>query len=290
MRAIAAFVALFAAALGLVAAATPTVWGWLSGFMNVPFHRVGNRLAMVGLALGLYVVARWLRVNNRRDMGFDLPRRQFIYEMARGVLLGVAFMLPLSLLLLATGLRELDGPIQAGLLLRGLLAALGSGLTVAFIEESFMRGAMQSAITREAGLVVAIVVSALFYAAVHFFARFTIEAAGVGPGSGIDLVAGSLRAFAQPMQMIDAFLCLAGVGVLLSVIRHRTGNIAAAMGLHAGWVMVMLVLVRATHVVPDAPGHWLLSQHDGFVGWLVLGWTLLTAPLMLRAWPKHKAY
>lgn len=285
MRAIAAFVALFAAALGLVAAATPTVWGWLSGFMHVPFHRVGNRLAMVGLAVGLYVVARALRVNNRRDMGYDLPRARFLRELLRGLLLGIAFMLPLAAILLLSGLRTLDAPLLSGALLHGVLAALGSGLTVAFIEESFMRGAMQSAITRDAGLAIAITVTSLLYAATHFFARFTIAAADVGPGSGMDLVAGSLRAFAQPLQMADAFLCLTAVGVLLSLLRHRTGNIAAGMGLHAGWVLVMLVLLRGSHVVPDAPGSWLLSQHDGFVGWLVLGWTVLVSPLLLRAWP-----
>jgi hypothetical protein len=287
MRAIAAFIALFAAALGLVAAATPTVWGWLSGFMHVPFHRVGNRLAMVGLAVGLYVVARWLQVNNRRDMGYELPRARFLMELLRGLLLGVVFMLPLAAILLVSGLRALDAPVLSGALLHGVLAALGSGLTVAFIEESFMRGAMQSAITREAGLAIAITVTSLLYAATHFFARFTIEAADVGPGSGVDLVAGSLRAFTQPLQMADAFLCLAAVGVLLSLLRHRTGNIAAGMGLHAGWVLVMLVLLRASHVVPDAPGSWLLSQHDGFVGWLVLAWTVLVSPLLLRAWPSR---
>ena len=285
MRAIAAFVALFAAALGLVAAATPTVWGWLSSFMQVPFHRVGNRLAMLGLALGLYIVARWLRVNNRRDMGYDLPRGLFLRQLLRGLLLGVLFMLPLAALLLVSGLRQLDAPLQLGAVLGGMPAALASGLTVAFIEESFMRGAMQSAITREAGLGLAIGVSALLYAATHFFARFTIAAADVGPGSGVDLVAGSLAAFAQPLQMADAFLCLAAVGVLLSLLRQRTGAIAAGMGLHAGWVMVMLVLLRASHVVPAAPGSWLLSQHDGFVGWLVLGWTVVATPVLLRAWP-----
>jgi len=124
MRAIAAFIALFAAALGLVAAATPTVWGWLSGFMQVPFHRVGNRLAMVGLAVGLYVVARALHVNNRRDMGYDLPRARFLMELLRGLLLGVVFMLPLAMILLVSGLRTLDAPLLSGALLHGVLAAL----------------------------------------------------------------------------------------------------------------------------------------------------------------------
>ena len=123
----------------------------------------------------------------------------------------------------------------------------------------------------------------------HFFARFTIAPEAVGPGSGLDLVAGSLRAFTDPLHIADAFLCLAGVGLLLSLVRQRTGHIGACIGLHAGWVLVMLVLRRVTEVVPDAPGGWLLSQHDGFVGWLVLGWTVLVSPLLLRAWPARAA-
>lgn len=285
MRAIAAFIALVAGALGLVALATPAVWSGLSMVMQVPFHRVGNRIAMLGLAIGLYIVARALRVNNRRDMGYGVPREQFLRELGRGLLLGIAFMLPLAVLLVATGLRQLTIAPTLALLAVSAVSALGSGLVVAFIEESFMRGAMQSAITREAGLGAALLCTASLYAAVHFFARFTIAPEAVGPGSGLDLVAGSLRAFADPLHIADAFLCLAGVGLLLSLVRQRTGHIGACIGLHAGWVMVMLVLRRVTEAVPDAPGSWLLSQHDGFVGWLVLGWTVLVAPLLLRVWP-----
>jgi len=282
MRDLFAFLALFAAALGLVALATPAAWHLVSLLGTVPFHRVGNRLAMVGLALGLWLLARWLRLNNRQDMGYGGALRPWLRSLAVGLALGVAFMLPLTLLMLGTGLRRISVDLDALLLLKLLLSALTSGLVVAFIEESFLRGARYSAVVRESGVALAVISTSLLYSATHFFARFTILPADVGPGSGVDLVLGSLRAFAAPAQMADAYLCLAAVGVLLALVRWKTGNIAACIGLHAGWVTIMLVARRTTELNPDAAAPWLLSEHDGFVGWLTLAWTLLAAIPVLR--------
>ena len=72
----------------------------------------------------------------------------------------------------------------------------------------------------------------------------------------------------------DAFLCLVAVGVLLGRVRAATGNIAACIGLHAGWVWVMLVVHALAQPVRTAPLGFLLSRFDGFVGWLVLAWTI----------------
>ena len=282
MRALLVFLGLFAAALALVALATPVAWQGVSLIATVPFHRVGNRLAMVGLALGLWWVTRWLGLNNRRDMGYAGPLRPWLQQLGMGLLLGVTFMLPLTLLMVATGLRRLSVEPEIGLLLRLLLSGLASGLVVAFIEESFLRGAMYSAVARESGAALAVVSTSLLYAATHFFARFTILPADVGAGSGVDLVLGSLRAFAAPGQMADAYLCLAAVGVLLALVRRQTGSIAAGIGLHAGWVTIMLVTLRTTERTEQAGAAWLLSEHDGFVGWLTLAWTLVAAiPLLV---------
>jgi membrane protease YdiL (CAAX protease family) len=206
---------------------------------------------------------------------------------ALGLLLGLAFMLPLTLLMLATGLRRLNVDLNALLLLKLLLSGLTSGLVVALIEESFLRGAMYSAVTRESGALPAVISTSLLYAATHFFARFTILPADVGPGSGVDLVLGSLRAFAAPAQMADAYLCLTAVGVLLAWVRLQTGNIAAGIGLHAGWVTLILVTLRISERDEHAAAGWLLSEHDGFVGWLTLAWTLLAAIPVLRYYQRQ---
>ena len=282
MRALSYFTGLFAAALALVAVATWPAWLLVNHYAHVPFHRVGNRIAMLGLAIGLYLVARRLGVNNRAAMGYSARPRVFVTELLRGLVLGVLFMLPLAGLMLALGLRDLNAGFSLGVAGKALLVGLGSGLVVAFIEESFLRGAMYSAVSREAGVVVAVLSTAIFYAATHFFARFRIEDVDVTLLSGLDLLRGSLGEFARPRVIADAYLCLAAVGGLLALLRAITGNIAAGIGLHAGWVAVMLAALRLTSVDRSAPHAQLLSQHDGFVGWLTLSWTLVAAlPLLL---------
>ena len=107
-------------------------------------------------------------------------------------------------------------------------AASLTGLVVALIEETFLRGAMQTAITRESGARVAIVLTSLVYAATHFFGRYRVAAADVNAGSGLDMLAAHARRCSRSRcDILDAFLCLSAVGVLLGMVRVRTGNIAA---------------------------------------------------------------
>jgi small-conductance mechanosensitive channel len=62
---------------------------------------------------------------------------------------------------------------------------------------------------------------------------------------------------------------------VLGTIRATTGNIAACIGLHAVWVWVMLVIHEMSRPLRAVPLSFLLSRFDGFVGWLVLAWTIL---------------
>jgi membrane protease YdiL (CAAX protease family) len=156
-----------------------------------------------------------------------------------------------------------------------IFARLGSGLAVAFIEETFLRGAMFTAIDRESGTRTAILLTAVIYAATHFFASYHIPPEQVSSSSGVTLLAGTLHLFANPLAIADAFACLFAVGVVLAVIRATTGNTAACLGLHAGWVWVMLVAHEFTKPIRGEPLSFLLSQFDGFVGWLVLAWTVV---------------
>jgi len=155
-----------------------------------------------------------------------------------------------------------------------IASGLVSGLVIALIEETFLRGAMQTAITRESGARVAIILTSLVYAATHFIGRFRVGAADVHAGSGLDMLAGALIEFTHPLDILDAFLCLTAVGILLGMVRHLTGNIAACIGLHAGWVGVIYVVRETSQANPFSPARWLMSEYDGFIGWMVLGWTL----------------
>jgi membrane protease YdiL (CAAX protease family) len=274
MRAFLAFLALILLTLAAAASLAWPVYDMLVPQFDLRFHRVASRVWMLSMLVGIVVLARRLGVADRTSLGYGLPRATFLRESALGLALGVATMLPIVLAMLGLGLRtpRADVAPDAALLLRLVGAGLGTGLTVALIEETFLRGAMHSSVQRESGPAVAVALIAPLYAATHFLASHRIPPEQLGPGSGFDLLAGSVAAFGRPLSILDAFLCLAAVGVLLGIVRNLTGNVAACIGLHAGWVWVISVMRESTRPVGSHPAAWLVSDFDGVVGWMVLAW------------------
>ncbi len=277
MKAFAAFFGLILLGLAAIAVFAWPAYDLLTPDFDVKFHRVASRIGMLVLLVGFLLVARRMAVADRASLGYGLPRAAFLREASVGLLLGVATMLPVALAMIALDLRvlrpgtSLDAALLASLALEGLLR----GIAVALIEETFLRGAMHTAIARESGARMAVLLTAVVYAATHFIGRHRIPPEQLGPGSGLDLLAGSLAALGQPAVIADAFLSLAAVGVLLGVVRVLTGNIAACIGLHAGWVWVITFLRETSVPDEDSPLRFLLSRFDGVVGWMVLAWTVV---------------
>jgi uncharacterized protein len=279
MRAFACFLLLLAVALAVVALATYPAWLLLHPHFDFPFHRIGERLGMLVLLAGFLLIARRLGLADRVSLGYGLPRRAFVREMLLGLALGVATMLAVVAAMSALGLLDWSqaSGLGAAALAQLLLARLVSGIAVALIEETFLRGAMYTAIERESGARAAVLLTAVFYAASHFFGKARIAAHDVTPWSGLTLLGQSLQAFAHFAAIADAFLALLAVGVVLALVRQASGNIAACLGLHAGWVWIMLVAHELSTPRRGASLGFLVSRFDGFVGWLVLGWTVLLA-------------
>jgi membrane protease YdiL (CAAX protease family) len=277
MRAFAWFLGLILLALAVIAGLTYPVWQLLHPAFGFPFHRVADRLGMITLAVGFVLIARRLRLADRVSLGYGLPPRKFLREASIAFAIGVLLMGLIVGIMLAAHLRLLRPGVTLGWMSFGKLAAEGllRGIAVALIEETFLRGAMWTGIARESGAVTATVLTALIYALTHFVSSHHVPADQISWHSGIDMLAGSFGAFAHPVDVADAYICLFAVGVVLAMVRMRTGNIAASLGLHAGWVWV-ITFVRETSVADlSNPLHALLSQFDGVVGWLVCAWTVL---------------
>jgi membrane protease YdiL (CAAX protease family) len=277
MRAFAWFLGLLLLALAVMAGLTYPLWQALYPAFGFPFHRVADRLGMITLLVGFLLVARHLRLADRVSLGFGLPPRQFLREAGIAFGIGVLLMALVIAIMLALHLRLLRPGVALNWMTFGKLAAQGllRGIAVALIEETFLRGAMWTGIARESGAVTATVLTALIYALTHFVSSYHVPPDQIGWHSGIEMLAGSFGAFAHPLKVADAYICLFAVGVVLATVRMRTGNIAASLGLHAGWVWV-ITFVRATSVADlSNPLHVVLSQFDGVVGWLVCAWTVL---------------
>jgi uncharacterized protein len=277
MRAFAWFLLLIAVSLAAMATLTYPAWLLLHPRFDFPFHRIGERIGMLAFLVGFLLVARRLRLADRASLGYGVPRGIFLRELFFGLTLGVITMSAVAASMAALGVLEFDRAAGYGVgALAGLIAKrFASGIAVALIEETALRGAMFSGIQRESGTAAAIVLTSIVYAWTHFLGSFHIPAAQVSAWSGVALLHGTLHSFDHPFGIADAFLCLTAVGAVLAMVRSVTGNVAAGMGLHAGWVWVMLVVHSLSQPNAGSPLGFLVSRHDGFTGWLVLGWTLV---------------
>jgi membrane protease YdiL (CAAX protease family) len=289
MRAFGLFLCLFLMAGIIGACLAYPAYEFTSSFAGWAFHRVASRIAMAVLALELFWFCRRMHLSSRRDFGYGLPWRRFTVQSLLWGALGMATAALGAAFLLSTGLRipAPDFVPSAAALLRLLLVGLSSGIAVALIEETVMRGAMHTAIQHESGAWAAALLTAPLFAALHFFAKVRIPPAELGWHSGFDLLARSFAPLLHFSGVFDAFLSWLAVGLLLSFTRVLTGNIAVAIGLHAGWVVVLRMLQEAT-VRGTTPGYavW-VGTFDGLLGLWLLPWAAaiaLTLWLTQRAW------
>ncbi len=276
MRAFAWFLGAIAGTLLLAALLAWPVWQVAHPLgPDWPFHRVISRFWQLLLLLGLLLAFRRLALSGRADWGYALPRSAFLRQAGVGLALGVATMLPMTLAMLALGILAPRPGTGAAALLAAIAVGTLMGLAVAFVEETFFRGLMYRAVSRESGHWTAAWLTTLVYAAIHFFARIKIPADEVAWDSGFRLLGGVLQHFAHPLPVLDSFVTLVLVGLLLAGVRWRTGAIAACIGLHAGWVCVIKATKDLTLVNADSAKSFLVGPFDGYTGWLVAGWGLL---------------
>jgi membrane protease YdiL (CAAX protease family) len=279
VRAFAWFLAAFLLAALIGALIAYPAFELTSLFAGWAFHRVAGRIVMLLLIAELVWLCRHLGLVHKRDLGFGLPWRRFLRLSLLWGAIGAATAGVGAVFLLATHLRVM----QSGFTLTGFsflrifAIGLASGIAVALLEETVMRGAMHTAIERESGPWTAALLTAPLFAVLHFFAKASIPAAELNWGSGFELLLRSFAPLSQPALVYDSFLSWLVVGLILSLTRALTGNIAMAIGLHAGWVLVLRMLQEATGS-GVAPGYsiW-VGRFDGLLGLWLLPWGAIIA-------------
>jgi uncharacterized protein len=279
MRAFAWFVGAIVLAGVIGAVLSFPAYQLTSTFAGWAFHRVASRVAMLVLIAELVWLCRHLKLVLARDFGFGLPWRRFLKVSCLWAAIGIATAAAGAAFLLLTQLRSASPDFTPSVLnfARIFLIALSSGIAVALLEETLVRGAMHTAIERDSGPWAAALLTAILYAVLHFFAKSRIAPEDVGWGSGFDLLLRSFSPLAQPASVFDAFLSWLIVGLILSLTRVLSGNIAVAIGLHAGWVVVLRMLQETT-TSGTAPRYafW-VGRFDGLLGYWMLPWGICIA-------------
>jgi len=250
-----------------------------STFASWAFHRVASRVAMLVLIAELVWLCRRLNLRRARDFGYGLPWRRFLKLSVMWGAIGIATAAVGAAFLLSTHLRVVSPDFTPTVLnfARIFLIGLSSGVAVALLEETVIRGAMHTAIERESGPWTAALLTAPLFAALHFFAKTRIAPEDVGWGSGFELLLRSFSPLAQPALVFDSFLSWLIVGLILSLTRVLTGNIAVAIGLHAGWVIVLRMLQEGTNSAEAPQYAFWVGRFDGLLGYWLLPWGICIA-------------
>lgn len=286
MRPFLGFIAYLAAAFLLAAGLAYPLHLASDAWINPEPFKLVLRVAMLLILIGLpWLLARY-GVANRDALGYALPRASFLLAMLRGGLLGISIIAVPIFLLIALDVRVADPDFQftwAGLFER-LLSALLAGLAVAFIEETFFRGAMLSAIAKTGGWTRAILLSSLLYALVHFLTG-EYETEHWNWTTAFIALGAALQGFAEPERILDSFIALFAVGMLLSLARIGSRSLALSIGMHAAWILCIKLARWATDLNPQAHHAGLVGDYDGIIGWGAAIWLGL---LCLIVWIKKR--
>src|ERR1700750_3380277 len=103
MRAFLLFFGLILGALASIAVFTYPAWLLLHPHFDFPFHRIGERIGMLALAIGFIVVARRVGLGDKQSVGYALPRPLFIREMLIALALGAITMMAIVGIMSAIG-------------------------------------------------------------------------------------------------------------------------------------------------------------------------------------------
>ena len=229
----------------------------------------------------LYV--KCLRLPVKQSLGYDQPVRPFIKHIIQGCLAGMAMMAIVAITLQITGIHVVDSSraINPGAVLEKLSGIILAALAIGFIEESIFRGALLAGLHRQLNAVVAILLSALLYAAVHFiYYPIPPEGMEIRPLTAFMAIPQALHRFSNPV-IIDHFMTLTMFGVLLGLIRLRSSSLATCIGVHVG-VVIVIKLVRYYTNSVHSHDYLLLNRYNDMVGWFTCMVLLLTA--LLYAW------
>jgi membrane protease YdiL (CAAX protease family) len=138
-------------------------------------------------------------------------------------------------------------------------------------------------------MMAAVIAPSALYAALHFLGgKLSVPADQVNWQHGFEVLARLFERYAEPLLLVDSFLALFMLGILLSLVRARTGAIAAGLGLHAAGVAAIFIIRAATLVNPQDDQAGLVGNYDGVIGWAALLWFAVIA-LVVTRWRRQQS-
>lgn len=214
------------------AAAHGLAWGRIP---QAPFHLYVNRSLLFCALLGLWPLARSAGARRWSDLGWRRDSRDSRL-LAQGFAIGFLSLLVVAVLVIAAGARVIECQQSTQGILRHIVNATLAAVVVGFLEETLFRGAILTCVQNALGPAAGLIGSSLVYALVHFFQRPT-SPTELHWWSGLAVLGSMLRGFGQPDYLVPGFFNLLVAGLILGLLRQRTGSLWASVGLHSGWIL-----------------------------------------------------
>lgn len=248
-----------------------TIPGWLSSRMAPEdFPRYFDRVRWVPVVLCLPWLFKWTGLLSLKRLGYaDFARRW--RGMTGWLFAGLGMLLLVAVLQwLGVGIGFSE-QLTAGYLLEKLALGLLAGFIISLLEELLFRGVILRLFYTALRPWPAIILSALFFAYVHFKRVPWPPGQEVTYLSGLDVAwQATASVFLQPEWW--KFLNLFAAGVFLNLLFLRTGSLWPCVGVHAGWVAFRTVYTKFAHVDAGS-AQWLWGSRtmlDGLLPLLLL--------------------
>ncbi len=264
-----AFLAYFVACMLLSALLLPWVQPWFHAWFDATPDRSLYRFGMLLTAAGLPFFLKSLRLRDRISIGWLPPPNGARVPLVSGLLWGSLMLLLVVLALMAFGVRPVKpGDILLQKVLSAALSGLLSGLVVGLLEEFFFRGPLQGGMRHSLGFWSSATLIALFYSVVHFIRPTPLAGDTLDVSGALLMLWGGLQQLSGFAGYADSFVTLVLAGILLSMTRERTGSLFLAIGVHAGWVMIIRITKAVTETDHSSGWVWLIGDYDNVTGWM----------------------
>jgi membrane protease YdiL (CAAX protease family) len=238
-----------------------------------PFHRYLSRAFLILALAGLWPFLRSVGMRSWQDLGLGRSAGRW-RTLGGGFIIGfgsLAFVAASAVIFRA---RILDLHGSASTISGSLLKALLSAIVVAILEETIFRGALFGSLKKVYPWFVALFLSSIVFAAVHFLR-------GPSPDKPINWISGLVvlpqvvTGFGSLTTLLPAFFNLTLAGLVLGLAYQRTRSLYSSIGIHGGWIFWQKTYGFLTR---DANGvhSWIWGTAKMTDGWLASIVLLLT--------------
>ena len=114
--------------------------------------------------------------------------------------------------------------------------------------------------------------TALFFAVIHFARIKGSELPADAPWYYGSVILADSIAMHWDGDYFSTALSLFLAGILLGIVRLKTTNVWACVGIHSGWILTLKVDKKLSDFNGQSDWHFLVGPYDYYNGWSTAGW------------------